>query len=334
MNSFQILTDSICDLPLSWLKKHPMVTVVDTPITLTKPGAETLSFSGLMPPDDFMQIDEYVHKGYTSKTSLPTIYGEAKNSVESLTNKYLTAGKDVIYLAMNSAISGSYEYIQAFYRNLIKKGQCPKGQTLLAIDTECASTGLAFLIRNMFKDEKLTPSNPNDSDDISSSSLTASSIASFVKENAPKVAHVFTWFEFNYVVKSGKVKALPAFLGKIFGCHPLCSAEYANSSRPLLTISGTIRGTSRFLNKFADFVAATIADSKSVVTIAHGNYLEGAKLISEAIKKRLPEATIICNPEWRCGAAIQAHGGPTSIHVNYFRNPASYADSLQIFNSL
>ncbi|MBQ9020171.1 DegV family EDD domain-containing protein [Candidatus Saccharibacteria bacterium] len=326
MNEYQILTDSICDLPIDWLIAHPMVTVVDTPITITMPGTEALCFSGLMSPDDFTIVDKYVKDGYTAKTSLPRIYGKDDTSIESLTKNYLAEGKDVVYLAMNSAISGTFQHVHTLYLDMTKKGECPKGQKIVAIDTKCASTGLAFLLRNLF-DERINRIS-NDS------TLTATRIVNFVNENAPKVAHVFTWFDFDYIVKSGKVKALPAFLGKVLGCHPLCSAEYLNNSRPLLTISGTIRGVSRFTAKFADFVAATIADPTGTITVAHGNYPEGAELIASAITKRLPEATVLCNSEWRCGAAIQAHGGPTSIHVNYFRIPCDYAESVNIFNSL
>lgn len=318
----QYLTDAVCDLPVAWLKEHPEITVVDTPVIAIKPGCPEIVFHNLT-PDSFAEADAYVQKGYTTKTSLPIIYeteNEAKAgimSVERLTKQFLEDGKDVVYLAMNSAISGTYMGVWTLYDELRENAEFAR-QKMLCLDTECASTGLAMLIMD------LIAAGPKDIDEVDR----------YVTWHRKNIAHVFTWFKFDYVVKSGKVNALSAAIGKLLGFHPICSAEYIDGARPLSTISDRIRGTYKFIDLLSKFVRATIDDERGTITIAHGNLPDKAAMIAEALQEYLPGAQILQGPDWRCGAAIQAHGGPTSIHVNYHRKPATFDETLKIFHEL
>ena len=327
----QYLTDGTSDLPPAWLKKHPEVTVVDTPIVAIKPGCPEVSFTGLT-PDTFAEADEYVRKGYTTKTSLPVIWQTPEEeaidimSVERLTRQYLSEGKSVVYLAMNSAISGAFSQVWTLFQ-FMSDGVCRSeddGEAMmtkdrvLCLDTQCASTGLAMLIMDLIASE------PEDLRDV----------MNFVEDRRKHIAHVFTWFEFGYIMRSGKVNALSAMIGKLFGFHPICSAEYVDEARPLMTVSDRIRGTYKFIDLLSKFVRATIANEDGVITVAHGNLPDKAEMIAEALREYLPEAKVLQGPDWRCGAAIQAHGGPTSIHINYLRNPATYDETLRIFHEL
>ncbi|MBQ3310387.1 DegV family EDD domain-containing protein [Candidatus Saccharibacteria bacterium] len=319
--SFQILTDAVCDLPATWLKSHPEIIVVDTPVIATKRGCRGIIFKDLT-PDTFDRADAYVKQGYTTRTSLPIIWETEDEeqrdiiSVERLTRQFLEEGIDVVYLAMNSAISGTYGQVHVLYNELNER--YAHSAMALCLDTECASTGLAMLIMDLIASE------PKTLDDV----------REHVAVNQSKIAHVFTWLDFTYIVKSGKVNALSATIGKMLELRPLCSAEYLRGERPLIAISNKIRGTHKFVNILSKFVKATIDDERGVITVAHGNLPEKAEMIAGALSERLPKAQVLYGPDWRCGAAIQAHGGPTSIHVNYHRKPASFEETAKIFHEL
>ena len=99
MRDFQILTDSVSDLPASWLKEHPYVTIIDTPITVTTNDRQ-LTLRNLT-ADNFDQIAYFVEQGGSAITSQPSVFDpEEENpfSVESVTKDYLRRGKDVIYV--------------------------------------------------------------------------------------------------------------------------------------------------------------------------------------------------------------------------------------------
>lgn len=317
---YQILTDSIADLPSFWAEKYPEVATVEMPVIAVKAGHREVEFKGLT-ADTFMDAHDYVKQGYTTRTSLPVIYesaGEADvgvMSVERLTKQYLDAGKDVIYLALNSAISGVYANVSVMYEELAL--QYPE-RKLIVVDTECASTGLAMLIMDLCAAELATVRQAEE----------------FVLRQRSHIAHIFTWFDFTYIVRSGKVKSLAAVLGKILGFHPIGSEEYAGDGRPLVQI-GLFRGKFNFIDKLARLVMRTMVDPEGgPVIIAHGNCEDKALMIREAILGYLPKATIYCGPQWRCGAAIQAHGGPSSIHINYHRQPMTYEETLKIVHEL
>ena len=328
MGKIMFVVDRLADLPSSLVMSRDDIIVLDIPITCIKHGAEDVVFHD-MTADDFIDVNELVEQGYVSKTSLPQIYetlDETKygiTSLERVTRQALSEDKDVLYLAVNHLISGTFDAASALFEEINNSMPENNSCRALCIDTACASTGLAMLFKDLI-------------DEYDQGKITSVSEAKeYIEQHKSSIAMVFSWFEFEYVKKSGKVKALPAFLGKVFGIHPIGSVEYTTAGRPLITFSRKVRGTKKFYGVLARFIQQTIVDPSGIITIAHGNCLEKVEELAEIIKLTLPEATICYGKEWRCGAAIQAHGGPTSIHINYHRKaPNSFEESEQILESL
>lgn len=325
MGNFQILTDGLCDLPDFWLADHPQITVVDTPITVSK-GEESVVLRGLK-PTDFPQVAAYVDKGYSAHTSCPTIYmGDDDGSpdiqkfpsVERITRNILDQGKDVIYIVMSGTLSSTYDHVAALYREIAPEYP---DRSVICIDSHCMSTGLSLLLmdvidyctkNNIEKPEELIP---------------------FIEANRAGIAHIFSWSEFSYVRKSGRVPLLPAFLGTALHFQPFCSNEYDdkhNGDRLLLPVKSTVRGKEKFAKLTAAFAKETITDPKSTIIVAHGNVQEFADTIAARIKQALPEANVLYGPEWRVSAGIQVNGGPTSVHINYHRHqPNNYTSTCE-----
>lgn len=315
------IVDTLADLPSTLVASRSDIRVIDIPIMAIYPGRETLTFNGLT-ADTFEEVDELVQQGYVSKTSLPVIYetkDEEKHgvmSVERMTRAELENGNDVLYLAINSAISGNYGMVSGCYNEI---NDDYKGCHAACVDTQCASTGLAMLLADIL--------NVYDGGQITN----IDGLIHYIEHQRRKIGMLFTWFEFNYIKNSGKVTALPAFLGKVFGFHPFGSVEYMNNEeRPLTTLSSSIRGTRKFCGVLARFIKTTIANPRGIITVAHGNCEERIQPILETLHIYLPEATILSGDDWRCGAAIQAHGGPTSVHINYHRRSCSINESQEL----
>ena len=309
MVNFQILTDALCDLPADWVAKRDCLTVVETPIIVTG-RRHNLTLHDLA-ADDFSQVEYYIDQGDSVTTSQPHILdpdGTNPNSIESLTRKYVLGGKDVIYIVMNSELSGAYDTASALFSQL-EDWATEQGRRITCVDSKCMSTGLALLLMEL--DEK-----------IQSGKITnIAEIRDFVEKERGHIGHYFTWGELSYIQRSGRVDGVSAMFGTLLGIRPICSAQYGEDgeTRKLEHVNphAMIRGITKFGEVIGAYAKKHISNPNGPVIVAHGNVPHDAELVAKQIRKYLPDAVIYIGPEWRCGPGIQAHGGPTSIHVNF-----------------
>lgn len=308
MRDFQILTDSVADLLASWLKAHPYVTIVDTPITVTTSDRQ-LTLRNLT-ADDFDQVAFFVENGGRAITSQPSVFDpEEENpfSVETITKRYLRKGKDVIYVAMNGALSGTFNTVTLCYRDLDGYA-AEQGRRLLCIDSHCMSTGLALLFIELAKgiEEGYIDS--------------IEKVADYVGANRGYIGHFFTWAKLDYIKLSGRVSAVKALAANLFHLRLMCSAQYVNSyTRKLEHINphAKILGLGNYAKALGVYAQRHIMDQFGPVIVAHGNAPHDAEIVVNRLREYLPNAQFLTGPEWRCGAGIQVHGGPSSLHINF-----------------
>ena len=308
MRDFQILTDSVSDLPASWLKEHPYVTIIDTPITVTTNDRQ-LTLRNLT-ADNFDQIAYFVEQGGRAITSQPSVFDpEEENpfSVESVTKDYLRRGKDVIYVAMNSALSGTFNTVTLCYRDL-DSFAAEQGRRLLCIDSQCMSTGLALLFIEL-------------ADAITTGYIDCiERVADFVAANRGHMGHFFTWGKLDYIKLSGRVSAVQSMVANLFHLRLMCSAQYTGeSTRRLEHINphAKLIGLNSFAKALGVYAKRHIIDQFGPIIVAHGNAPRDAELVVNRLREYLPDAQYLTGHEWRCGAGIQVHGGPTSLHINF-----------------
>lgn len=306
--SFQILTDGLSDLPAFWLRQHKNVTVIDTPVTVT--GPDLCEVYNHMSADDFMELDELVRKrGARTMTSQPRVrdpFCEDPESVESIARGFMANGTDVVYLAMSSTLSGTYGTITMLFRELNEEyGGRAKAH---CIDTTCASTGLALLIMELFE--------AMEAGEVE----TIGQIGDFVQKNRGFIGHYFTWANLDYIRNSGRVNVVEATAAKVLGLRLIgCNILTDSDERRLEVLNrrALFRGISKWGDFVGEYAAKHITDPCGRIIVAHGNSPRDAEIIVERMKRFLPNAQYLYGHEWRCGAAIQCHGGPSSIHVNF-----------------
>lgn len=313
MNNFQILTDSVADLPKSWLKLHPEVCIVDTPVTITTNSYnDTFHY---LTADDFLKLDAIVKsQNARTQTSQPTVfdpYGDCPTSVETVTRSLLDAGKDVLYVAMNGALSGTFNTVNLLYHVLSEEYE-RSGRRVICVDSHCMGTGLALLIIDLCQAIA--------SDQVHN----VTEMAAFVERNCGNIGHFFTWGELSYIKKSGRVSSIGATAVGVLGIRLVCSAEYVTSSERKLeqVICGThncarVRGISRWADIIGIFARRHIVNPTGTIIVSHGNVPRDADIVTCKLMDYLPNAHYLTGPDWRCGAGIQCHGGPTSLHVNF-----------------
>jgi|GEM_PF-2609707 len=305
---FTIITD-LADLSPEFAKKND-IKIAQNKIDIHGMHVYTL-YEYTLSPDQFLtEIDQELIKPDKAilSTSLPQLWDDGDPdtppSIEELVTESAEAGKDVIYLACNSAITGSYQTVSAFLNN--EMADRYPDIKMFCIDTQCASTGLGMLIRD------LLAANVDSVEDA----------FDFIETNRHSIAHIFSWSDLSYVRRSGKVSGSIVLAQRIAGFRPIgCVAnhvpDHPKKERPLTILSHSlrVRGDRKSAKFIAEIVARTIKDGE--VTVNHGNNPAWAELIAKAIQKLLPETKVLYGPDYRVGNTIQAHGGPTSMHINY-----------------
>lgn len=305
--AIKLFVDATADLQADFLAEHPEIEVVDTPILATSRD-DVVSFSHLS-PDDFQRVDEeYFRKGYRVTTSQPLMMSENPEEsgyVSTAVRRAVSEGWQVLYLTMGSGMSGTFALAEVCFEKLREE----LGKTereLLALDSQCMSTGTACLVTELFEHFDL------------SSMTDVTPLADYVKANRGHIVHLFTWSELDYIVKSGRVSTVKAFAAKLIRFIPIGSAVYLpTGERKLELVNGihSVRSISAFARVLAAYIEAHLAGPDLPVTVAYANNPETGEQLAQKLKELLPGVHIISG--LRLSSAIQAHGGPTSLHINF-----------------
>ena len=307
MKDFQILTDAVADLPQQ-IKSLDYITVIPTPIIVS--GVHNITITDLS-PDDFGEIERFIKQGDRATTSQPQVfdpYRENFNSVETITRRLVEQGKDVVYITMNSSLSGTFSTVSLCYADLAGWAK-EQGRTICCVDSKCMSTGLALLFLELV--EAINRSDVKNVNDI----------VSFVEKERGHMGHFFTWGELSYIKLSGRVSSAKAMLGTLLGVRLIGSAQYVDggAERKLEHVNpgAIVRGLAKFGDVIGIYAKKHITDPCGPIIIAHGNVPHDALLVKGRMEKYLPNARYLIGHDWRCGAGIQIHGGPTSLHINF-----------------
>lgn len=134
MKQYILATDACSDLPLDFVKKHD-ITIV--PMILEIEGK---SYSHNLEEKDLKLKDFYnrLRDKKVSRTSLVNV-GEFVQFFTEL----LKEGKDILYIALSSALSGTYQ--SAMMAIDMLKDEFPD-QRIVAVDTLSASLGEGYLV--------------------------------------------------------------------------------------------------------------------------------------------------------------------------------------------
>lgn len=326
MSNFRILTDSVSDLSEEWLKAHPNVTVIDTPIILANPdGGEQIVLRG-QTADNFKDIErKYLKKGYKATTSTPNLYEVSPESeldipsVEGVTKRALYCGKSVIYLAMDSELSSTYDFVSTLYDQLREQYTLAPDQQLICIDTGCMSTGLGLatmqVAAHLEEDFVL---------DLEQEAL----------QICEQVTHIFSLNDFTQIKASGKMPTAKATFAQLLHINPFMGLmrTHADSTkgRELLSIYNRIRKEDELIQLMAEFIKQTIAQPNSTIIAAHGNCPKRGKKLAAAIRELLPEAEILSGDDWRIGPSVQVHVGVTTIAAYYLADHDINAEEAEI----
>ena len=202
----------------------------------------------------------------------------------------LEKGKDVLYIAFSSGLSGTYHSALLAKDELEKKYPDRK---ILVVDSLAASMGEGLLVYHAVMKKREGKS--------------IDEVYSWVEENKLRLCHWFTVDDLGHLKRGGRVSSATSLLGTMLGIKPVM---HVDDEGHLIPVS-KVRGRRNSLEALFKNMTETVQQPKEqVVFISHGDSEEDAQWLSDLIKKHLFVKDVKMN---YIGPVIGAHSGPGTV---------------------
>lgn len=273
----KIVTDSASDLPKDWAEKSGIEVL---PILVYIDGVEyedgvSLSAEALY---------EAMIDGKEVKTAqIPLKY--FLNRFEA----YANSQDHYVYLAFSSKLSGTYQTAMMAYDTI--RESYPNFEMTI-IDTKCVSLGLGVIAVEAAKRVK--------------NGATLSEILAYVNWVTPRMAHVFSVDDLEYLYRGGRVSRSKAIIGNLLNIKPILKVDDG-----ALIPFDKAKGRKKRLQMMLDYVEAHGVDlGNQLIGIAHTLNEEEALYVKSEFEKRYGTKDFVLGS---LGCAVGAHCGPGLI---------------------
>lgn len=284
--NYVFFTDSDSDLPYRYVDELGLNMVYMPYIVDGKEYLDDLGREGKQ-----KEYFDNMRAGATPVTSLlPTaVYLEYFEPV-------FEAGKDILFVAFSSQLSGTINNIYAAREELLEKYPERK---MIVVDTLSISTPQSILILKshaLYREGK-----------------TMEEVAAWLEENKLKAQAFFTVDDLVYLRRGGRISALAAAFGTMLDLKPIITEGKDGK----LNAIDKVQGRKRALRTIADKAAENIDDvANADVTIIHADAPEDAARLEKLLRERIPGLENVA-VEY-VGPVIGAHCGPGTVAVCFF----------------
>ncbi|MDO5154775.1 MAG: DegV family protein [Eubacteriales bacterium] len=280
--SYVLVSDATFDLPNDMVEKYDIKVV---PMAFNLDGKEYLHY----PDERNMKIEDFyqtLKDGKMSATSQinPSTYTD-------FFRPFLEDGKDILYIAFTSGLSGTYQSAMLACEMLIE--DYPE-RTIEVVDSLCASIGQGFLLYLAGKQKE--------------AGMGLQELVEWTKTNRTKVAHWFTVEDLFHLNRGGRLSTAEAIMGTALKIKPIISVNEEGR----LYVENKVRGN----KKAHDYMISKINDSmdsqEQAVLIGHGDAPENALALKEKIMEKTGVTDIMIT---KIGPIIGTHTGPGMLAV-------------------
>lgn len=280
MRDFTIITDSCCDLPLSYIEnlKIPYVS-----LTCNYKGTELLDDFGTSYP--FKNFYEDMRNGETPKTSQPS-----SDSFYSSFKKILEHEKDILYIAVSSGLSGTTNSAHVAKHMLEEKYSNAK---IHIVDILTASLGQGVLVLHAYEMQR--------------EGKTLSEIIHYLENVTQQLNTYIIVDDINHLKRGGRISAATAFVGMLLNIKPFLTISNFGKVLPI----GKIRGRKKALNTlFEKFTEKIENPEDQIIAISHGDCIEDALALKKLILSTVKIKDVVIN---YIGPVVGSYGGPGAL---------------------
>ena len=280
VQNYVFMTDSDSDLPLE-LKVRYDIPVVSMPYTLE--GKEY--FDDLGQTLDSKSFFDKMRAGAQPSTSAlnETIYLEYFEPV-------LAEGKDLLFVAFSSQLSGTINAVYAARETLLAKYPERK---FTVVDTLSISAPMAILVLKAH--ELYRAGKPMEE------------VAAWLEENKLRAQAWFTVDDLKYLKRGGRISPAVAAIGTMLDLKPILTETLEGK----LASADKVRGRRKAMNYIVDKAVENVADQKEAVgIILHADALADAQKLRDMLAARLPDMELRIE---NVGPVIGTHAGPGTL---------------------
>lgn len=287
MNTYVIMTDINADLPEEYIREH---------------GLEVLSLSYMIDGETYdrnhpLEVGEFYNRMRSG--SMPTTSQVNPNQAKKAFTACLEQGKDVLYIAFSSALSGTYNSGRIAAEEIKEEGLFPD-RKLVILDSLSASLGQGLLVHKAVQ--------------LKEAGKSLEETASWVEENKLNLCHIFTVDDLFHLHRGGRVSKATAVLGTMINIKPILHVDEEGRLTPI----GKVRGRKKSLSALADRMGEQIKGFENPeVFISHGDCLEDAEYVEKLVRERFGVENFVIN---HVGPTIGAHSGPGTMALFFMGN--------------
>lgn len=281
---FEIVTDSCCNLLEDMIDELGIHVL---PLTFMADGESMVYQSYLKGKrTDLKRFYTMMREGKVFKTSLPNL-AESEQLFRSL----LDAGRDVLYLAFSSGLSGTYQALSILLSQLQQEYPDRK---VYAVDTLAASGGQGLLVWYAVQHAR--------------AGERIDQVRDWVEENKLHLAHWFTVDDLMFLLRGGRVSRTAAWAGTLLNIKPVLHVDDEGKLIPMEKVRGRKKSLNSLVEHMASSAIAPIEDQ--MVFITHGDCLEDANYVATKVKERFGVKDVVVN---YIDPVIGAHSGPGTM---------------------
>lgn len=288
MNDYVIVSDATLDLPVGVIEEYDL---------------------RIIPMGFSIDQVEYSHYPDERELSIEDFYMKLKNGAVSQTtqitpvlfNDYfediLKKGKDILYIAFSSGLSGTYNTSQVVIRDLQEEYPNRK---IYSVDSLCASVGEGILVLNAAMQKK--------------QGMDIDQLYDWVENNKKNSRHWFTVKDLFFLKRGGRINSIEAVVGTALKIRPVLSTDDAGK----LTVISKLRGSKAELEFMVSKLEKESFDLASqTIIIGHGDDLNQAKELEQLIRSKNIVGDIIIS---KIGPIIGTHTGPGMLALVFMGN--------------
>ena len=278
MCTYEILTDSGCDLPAELREKWNVKMVS---LNLRFRGTERADSVG----EGIEELYQALRNGETASTSAIN-----PDSWEKAMEPTLQSGKDVLVLAFSSGLSTTYQSAVIAAGDLAEK--YPQ-RRIRVVDTRSASLGQGLLVYYACRKRD--------------EGMELDALADWAEDAKTHLCHWFTVDDLMYLKRGGRVSAATAIAGTVLGIKPVM---HMDDEGHLINMS-KVRGRKAAIEAVADKMGQLgLPGENKTVFICHGDCLEDAKRLEALVREKYGVEEVIIG---YTGAVIGSHSGPGTL---------------------
>ena len=292
MNSYAFFTDSDSDLPFRFVDELELDMVYMPYMVDGKEYFDDLGRNGKE-----KEFFDAMRVGAAPVTSLlPTA------AYEEYFEPVLASGRDILFAAFSSQLSGTIQNIYAAREELLQR--YPE-RRMIVVDTLSISLPQSILVlkaHELYRQGK-----------------TMDEVAAWLEENKSRSQAFFTVDDLVYLRRGGRISAVAATVGTMLDLKPIIT-EGKNGK--LLSMD-KVRGRKQALRTLAELAAQNIDDpAEAEMYVLHADAPQDAERLVQLLREKIPGLNQISVRY--VGPVIGAHCGPGTVAVCFFGKERPY----------